>query len=448
MTRSFIPSHAPYGTTAQAVAQAYFEAWLEHRSRSGRPIPKYVVDEFLKWFACGDPEHGFTVLACPNGHGSRYIANRCKGRSFCTYCLTLRQRDIGERLIERVIGNVPVRHVVLCFPPYLRRVLGYDEALLDGGFSALAKAMFDYQRRKAAELTGVPLGRIHAGCVEGNHRTSADLSVNHHVHGIFPAGVFIEREPGRLEFFRLPLPSDEEVAGVAHAACLAFCEVLRSKGFWETTPSSPSTVEGILSLPGTKRRTAKFFGQAAKDSEGGVAPRDGAYAFHVFVGNAIELEDRPQLEYLVRYILAPPFKDAQVEVNAAGNIVLWLKRNRHDGTASVELKPFQWLDRLADLVSRPNTNCVRYFGIYAPRARLRKLAVALRLEGHLSATHSGRASMTCPVCSAKLRVVAEVKGHRREAAPVPPDTPATPTPRDQDRFDRGTMAPGQGRLFG
>lgn len=448
MTRSFIPGHAPHGTVGEAFAQANFEAWLELREATGRRVPKYVLDELLDWFQCGDPEHGFTTLACPDGHFSRFIAKRCKGRSFCTYCLTLRQRDIGQRLIDRVIGNVPVRHVVLCFPPYLRRVLGYNEALLAGGFSALAKAMMEYQRRKAAELTGVPLKYIHAGCVLANHRTSADLSVNHHFHGIFPDGVFIERGPGQLEFFRLPMPSEEDIAGVARAACLAFCEVLKSLGFWQTTATSSNTVEGTLALPNTTPRNAKFFGQAAKDSEGGVAPRDGAYAFHVFVGNAIEAQDRAQLKYLVNYILAPPFKDAQVEMTASGKLRLWLKRNRHDGTAFVDLDPFEWLNRLADLVSRPKLNSVRYFGIYGPRARLRNRAVALRLEGLQAATHAGRASMTCPVCSAKLRVVSEVKGRRREATPVPPDTPATPTPRGQDRFDRGTRAPEQGRLFG
>jgi len=76
----------------------------------------------------------------------------------------------------------------------------------------------------------------------------------------------------------------------------------------------------------------KFFGQAAKDAEGGTAPRDGAYAFHLFVGNALELEERPQLVQLVNYILAPPVRDSQFSVNAAGNAVIRLKRERHDGT--------------------------------------------------------------------------------------------------------------------
>ena len=122
----------------------------------------------------------------------------------------------------------------------------------------------------------------------------------------------------------------------------------------------------------------KFFGEAAKDSEGGLAPANGAYAFHLFVGNAIEVEERPQLHQLVDYILAPPLLDQQISVNPQGNLVIQLKRSRHDGSTEVVIEPNEALNRFAELVPRPNANTVRYYGVYAPRARLRKQAIALR----------------------------------------------------------------------
>lgn len=448
MTRSFVPSHAPYGTVGHALVQHHLVAWLIHRKRIKRHVPRYVRDAFRKFLKCGDPEHGFTVLACPSEHFSRYVASRCKGRGFCAFCLLIRQRELGQRLINRVIGNVPVRHAVLCFPPALRYVIGYDEALLTGGFSVLAEAMFNHQRRKAAQLFGVPWDRIHPGCAEVAHRASASLDTNHHVHGIFPDGVFIEREDGSLEFCRLPLPTEDEIAAVAHEACVAFCAVLNRRGFWQTTSQSSAIVEGILALPKRAGKPTKFFGQAAKDSEGGVAPRDGAYAFHLFLGNAIEVEERPQLRHLVDYILAPPFYDYQLSLNTQGDVVLQLKRPRHDGTTHIVFKPFEFLDRLAELVPRPNANTVRYYGIYAPRARLRKHAVALRVGDADPMTHVTAGVMVCPLCGKKLRRVSEVKGDRGTTERVPPDTPGTPTPRGQDRIEGVTPYDEQGRLFG
>jgi hypothetical protein len=375
------------------------------------------------------------------------VAYRCKGRGFCTYCLLIRQRTLATQLIDRVIGNVPVRHAVLCFPPALRFVIGYDKELIDGAFAVLAEAMFNHQRRLAAILFNAPPERVHPGGAEVAHRASASLATNHHVHGIFPDGVFIEHQDGTIEFRRLPAPSDEQIAAVAHEACVAFCAVLKRRGFWATTALATDSVEGQLTLPNRSSRPTKFFGQAAKDAEGGVAPIGGAYAFHLFIGNAIEVEERPQLEQLVNYILAPPFLDHQLSLNDDGNVVLELKRPRHNGATQVVLKPFEFLDRLAELVSRPKANTVRYYGVYGPRARLRRRVIALRV-GDPGPTRITRGPELCPICGKELRVVAEVKDTRGTPDAIPPDTPENGSPRDQDSMVEPRTYDRQGRLFG
>lgn len=450
MTRTCVPFRAPQHTPAHTVVKANYLDWLKDRHRRGRRTPRYVRREFKRFITCGDPEHAFTTYACPAGHFCRYVADRCKGRGWCPYCLTWRQRECGRHLVDDVFGNVPVRHWVECFPPCLREVIGYDPRLLNGGFSALVDAVFEYQRRRGAELLGVPVECIHPGCIVVNHRASAHLGVNIHFHGIFPAGVYVQLEPdGPVTFHRLPIPTDDEVAGVAFQACVNLLKVLTKVGFWATTSIADNVVEGQLTLPRCPPRRARFFGQAAKDAEGGLEPQDGAYAFHVFVGNAIEPEDRPQLEHLVMYILAPPFTDGQLTLDAAGNIVLWLKRKRHDGTAYVVFTPYEFLDRLADLVPRRNVNTVRYYGVYASNARLRKHAVRLSLRDRRRV--SNRAPMmVCPICSAKLQVVSKYRSGGRDRADgwVPPDTPSSSTTRGRDRTGKATWDEGQGRLFG
>jgi hypothetical protein len=446
MTHSIAPSHAPYGTVLWAFIQLHFEAWLIYRKRKGRSVRRYVRNAFRNVLRCGNPDYGFTTVACPSKHYTRYVAYRCKGRGFCIYCLLIRQRELGQRLIDRVIGNVPVRHVVLCFPPALRYVLGYDKALLDAGFATMADAVFNYQRRVAVELFGVSRDRVHPGCAEVAHRASANLDTNHHVHGIFPDGVFIEGDDGTLEFRRLPAPNKDDIAATAHEACVAFCAALKRCGFWETTASHIDMVEGLLTLPKRSAKRTKFFGQAAKDSEGGVRPINGAYAFHMLVGNAIEVEERPQLQHLVDYILAPPFLDHELSLDSQGNMVLELKRKRHNGTARVVFEPFTFMDRLAELVPRPNANTVRYFGIYAPRSKLRKHAIAAKV-GDPGPPRVPTGPMVCPLCGKALRVTGEVKGDRSTPEAVPPDTPETRTPRGKDRIEAMIPDDGQGRLF-
>jgi hypothetical protein len=455
--------HEPQGTTLHAFVDTHLEPWLEYRRAIGRPVPDHVEHAFRGFLSCGDPNHSYAVYECPTCNWTRSIAGSCKGRGFCPYCLKVRQRELAEHVIDRVIGNVPVTHWVNGLPPQLRFILGYDDKLMNGGFKSFVAAIADYQRCKAFEVLSLgPLATVFTGSVVGNHRCSATLRVNYHFHGLVPCGVWVLREPGgKLEFCRLPQPTKAEVAEVAFQALRGLCDVLAKRGFWETTASWPDLIEGTLKLPKRRARKVKFFAQAADYAEGGVAPRNGAYAYHLFVGNTIEVVERPQLEQLVNYVLAPPFTSDQVSIDGAGNLGLRLKRNRHDGKSRVTYKPFDAMDRFADLVPRPRSNAWRYYGVYAPRFQHRALVVPAPV------LHSGipvpcrpstdrfvladglSGPLVCPTCIQPLRRVAVLKGKSRSPSPewTAPDTPAGNAQRIQDNKGRMTLDPDQGRLF-
>jgi hypothetical protein len=105
------------------------------------------------------------------------------------------------------------------------------------------------------------------------------------------------------------------------------------------------------------------------------------------------------LEHLLRYCARPPFALERLSVirDADGRIIrvryvlprhkaaTWVgpgrsrKSTRPGANGVVELTPFEFLDRLADLVPPPRKHRHRYHGVFAPNHRLRKVVTALAI---------------------------------------------------------------------
>jgi hypothetical protein len=137
------------------------------------------------------------------------------------------------------------------------------------------------------------------------------------------------------------------------------------------------------------------------------------------------------LEHLLRYCARPPFALERLSVirDADGRIsrvryVLprhkaanWIgpgrgrKSTRPGAGGGVELSPFEFFDRLADLVPPPRKHRHRYHGVFAPNHRLRPAVTALAVGNvgkHLNAptgghTEAGHAAGDCCGTHAKPR---------------------------------------------
>ena len=115
---------------------------------------------------------------------------------------------------------------------------------------------------------------------------------------------------------------------------------------------------------------------------------------------AVPAGDRAAVERLARYILRPPLSTARLERRDDGQVALTLKRSWRDGTTGVLLAPLELVGRLAALVPPPRVNTIRFHGVYAAHARLRRFVVPkvevvkkscpcakegpLRRDGHLA----------------------------------------------------------------
>jgi hypothetical protein len=81
---------------------------------------------------------------------------------------------------------------------------------------------------------------------------------------------------------------------------------------------------------------------------------------------------RDRLARVCRYALRPPVAGERLQINAAGDVVVQLRRPWADGTTHLAFAPTAFLGRLAVLVPRPRVNLLLYHGVWAPRAACRQ----------------------------------------------------------------------------
>ena len=84
-------------------------------------------------------------------------------------------------------------------------------------------------------------------------------------------------------------------------------------------------------------------------------------------------------------------------MNRAGQVVLKLKTAWRDGTSHHVMTPMEFMQRLAALVPRPRLHLIRFHGVLAPNAKLRKAVVPIPTAtapvhaGNCAHTPDGRA---------------------------------------------------------
>jgi len=100
-----------------------------------------------------------------------------------------------------------------------------------------------------------------------------------------------------------------------------------------------------------------------------------AHGFSLHAGVRMAADDRRGLEQLCRYITRPAIANERLSVNRAGQVVLKLKTAWRDGTSHHVMEPMEFMQRLAALVPRPRLHLIRFHGVLAPNAKLRKAVV-------------------------------------------------------------------------
>jgi hypothetical protein len=153
--------------------------------------------------------------------------------------------------------------------------------------------------------------------------------------------------------------------------------------------------------------------------------------FNLKADKVIKANQRHKLSRLVRYITRPPLAHERLSLGSDETIRYRMKRVWTDGTAEIQFSAIELLEKLAAAVPPPNGHLIRYFGVLAPNAKLRRAVVlapkpkARDENGKLRPLATQRASWAeiakhafqidlkkCEVCGGDVRAVAVIRDPR------------------------------------
>jgi hypothetical protein len=372
----------PEKTPLHKIISENLESWLEWRDRGERPVPGYVEEEFRGYLECGLLCFGFARALCTGCRTGFVVAFSCKGRGVCPSCNGRHMAQTAAHLADHVIPPVPVRQWVISVPKRLRGFLADRPAAV----RALTKIFLaEIERLLLAASGGIPdadmprAARPRLGGISFLHRFGSALNRHVHLHACVTDGVF--------------RPAAAEAGSDATPAFV---------------PARPITQADLAALTErVRRRVIRWFRmQRLLDVDAAaemLAWENSGFSVDASVRITLVDRDVPSyfrsLEHLLRYCARPPFALERLSVirGADGRIARiryvlprhkaanWVgpgrgrKSTRPGANGVVELTPYEFLDRLADLVPPPRKHRHRYHGVFAPNHRLRKGVTALAI---------------------------------------------------------------------
>jgi hypothetical protein len=389
------PRDAEHTVLHQVIAE-HLEVFLRAVAEAGdgAGLPQFVEREFREFLTCGVFEHGVARFRCEGCGREHLVPFSCKGRGWCPSCGGRRMTERAAHLVDAVLPWVPVRQWVLTVPYRLRYQMAWNHGLSRAVLRVYTHVLLDVYARGALGH-GVPGGRT--GSVTVMQRAGSGLNTNLHFHTLVLDGVFTEAPGGALAFHPAPAPSDAEVAAALATIRRRVQRLLVRRGLEPgddaTGPADPLADESPI-MAGIVRASVQ--GRVALGSRAGVRvrrlgdARDTAAVtsrgprqahlegFDLHANVWVPANDRAGVERLCRYVLRPPFAQERLRLRGDGRVALELKRAWHDGTRELVFEPLEFLERLAAMTPRPETNLLICHGVLAPRARWRTRVVAYR----------------------------------------------------------------------
>jgi hypothetical protein len=208
------------------------------------------------------------------------------------------------------------------------------------------------------------------GAVALVQRFGSALQLTPHFHVLVPEAVFEEVGESALRLHPLPPPTDAEVERLAITVARRVLCLLQARRVLEEE-SLPDGALDVLQLEGIQvprsrpRPPARRPGRRCAFVEG----------FSLHADTWLLENDATGLERPCNYGARGPLSLERLSALPDGRLAYRMKRPSPTGETHLVLPPVAFLRRLAALVPPPRAHLVRYFGVFAPNARVRPRVV-------------------------------------------------------------------------
>ena len=308
----------------------HFDAFLagykeRYQPRYGflRPIIPEVVNKFLD---CGDLERGFARVRCDACKHEYLLAFSCKGRWFCPSCHQKKVQLFGALLTETILFPVPHRHFTFGIPKMLRVYFRFNRDLLKDLCRLAHECLLEYLRATLDLPEGQP------GIVMAIHTFGEYMDFHPHLHALVADGLFARSGL----FYVLPDVSLRPLEELFRARIITF---LVDKGL--LPPERANMLRGWVHSGFNAHRSRR------------VLP-----------------DEREDLERLAQYIIRNPFSVEKMQVNQAGDSIIYRSAMNPKIQRNFEVfSPCDFIAAITQHIPDKSFQLVRYYGWYSNKMR-------------------------------------------------------------------------------
>lgn len=371
-----------YQLVQQNLLSFYDQLEREH----GSSLPDFVKKEFDEFLKCGILAHGFLRAQCQSCKHEKLVAFSCKRRGFCPSCGARRMTEAAAHLVDEVLPIRPYRQWVLSFPFQLRYLFAKESKVMGEVLQIFHRALNTYQCKKAGLRQ--KLG-AKSGAITFIQRFGSSLNLNIHFHTISLEGAFSFTD-GQAQFHFNEPPSKQELEDLLKNIATRMVRHLEKRGLIQKDEEDNYYLPGVATAfdqvqaasityriaTGKNKGKKALTLQTLPEREHRQSPFLAKYSgFSLHAGVSCKAGERKKLERICRYIARPSLSEERLSLNKRGQVVYKLKKAYDNGTTHILLEPIDLLARLASLVPRPRVNLTRFFGVFAPHFKHRKLVV-------------------------------------------------------------------------
>jgi hypothetical protein len=294
-----------------------------------------IEREISKYSKCGIYKYGFARIKCQNDKcGEEYLLPfSCKSRGVCPSCIQKYALELEQLLVDEILREVPMRHIILTIPTRLRKNFVWHRECLND-LSRIAWKTLKEFFQTTLKTDGTP------GAVQSIETGGQYLDVNPHVHVLVTDGVFSEEG----EFYAMP-----------HYGAKA---KLYMKTLWEKKICEYCVMKGFV----TKYFVNKLLWQRHT-------------GFSVYAETKIDykrdsIESEKAIRHIIRYIAKPPIAESRLTYS---NGKVLYKGNFHKG----KMKNFETYEPDVFLAAftnhipkyRQKLMMMNYYGMFSNRTR-------------------------------------------------------------------------------